>query len=114
MTLFPSCPRPTERSGNFSALSGVQLINPSNGQPIPDNNFQNAGLAINPDRAGLLTFIPVPNVTGAAPDAPNFHFVTSTLNDSDDLNIRLNQALGGATNARGRGQRGDSAGREII
>ena len=74
------------------------------------NILQNAGLAINPIAEGLLKFIPAPNVTGAAPDAPNFHFVTSTLNDSDDLNIRLNQTLGGATNPRGRGQRGGQRG----
>ena len=97
MMLFPSCRRCDERGGNFSALSGVQLVNPSNGQPIPGNNFQNAGLAINPAAQGLLPFIPLPNVANAAPDQPNFHFVTSTLNDSDDLNIRLNHALGGAS-----------------
>ena len=66
-------------------------------------------MAINPIAQGLLKFIPLPNVTGAAPDAPNFHFVTSTLNDSDDLNIRLNQTLGSAQ-ARGRGQRGGQRG----
>jgi trimeric autotransporter adhesin len=103
---FSFVPTPDERSGNFSGLAGVQLINPNNGQPIPGNILQNAGLAINPIAQGLLKFIPLPNVAGAAPNAPNFHFVTSTLNDSDDLNIRLNQTLGGASNTRGRGQRG--------
>ena len=32
---FSFVPTPDERSGNFSGLSGVQLINPNNGQPIP-------------------------------------------------------------------------------
>ena len=103
---FSFVPTREERGGNFSGLTGVQLINPNNGQPIPGNILQNAGLSIDPIAQGLLKFIPLPNVTGAAPDAPNFHFVTSTLNDSDDLNIRLNQALGGASHSRGRGQRG--------
>ena len=104
---FSFVPTVAERAGDFSGVAGVQLINPNNGQPIPGNNLQNAGLTINPAAQGLLPFIPLPNVTGAAADAPNFHFVTSTLNDSDDLNIRLNQALGGASNRRGqRGQRG--------
>jgi len=107
---FSFVPTPDERNGNFSALSGVQLINPNNGQPIPNNILQNAGLSIAPIAQGLLKFIPLPNVVGATPDAPNFHFVTSTLNDSDDLNLRLNQTLGGATNARGRGQRGGQRG----
>jgi hypothetical protein len=98
---FSFVPAVAERSGDFSGVSGVQLVNPNTGQPIPGNNLQNAGLTINPAAQGLLAFIPLPNVTGAAPDAPNFHFVTSTLNDSDDLNIRLNRALGGVRNSGG-------------
>ncbi len=107
---FSFVPTVAERSGDFSGVTGVQLVNPNNGQPIPSNILQNARLAIDPIAQGLLKFIPLPNVTGAAPDAPNFHFVTSTLNDSDDLNIRLNQTLGGASNSRGRGQRGGQRG----
>ncbi len=107
---FSFVPTVAERSGDFSGVTGVQLVNPNNGQPIPGNILQNTGLAIDPIAQGLLKFIPVPNIVGAAPDAPNFHFVTSTLNDSDDLNIRLNQTLGSATNARGRGQRGGQRG----
>jgi hypothetical protein len=103
---FSFVPTVAERGGDFSGVAGVQLVNPSNGQPIPGNILQNAGLAINPIAQGLLKFIPLPNVTGATPDGSNFHFVTSTLNDSDDLNIRLNQTLGGASSGRGRGQRG--------
>jgi hypothetical protein len=103
---FSFVPTPDERGGNFSGVTGVQLVNPNNGQPIPGNILQNAGLTINPIAQGLLKFIPLPNVSNPAPNAPNFHFVTSTLNESDDLNIRLNQTLGGAGNSRGRGQRG--------
>ena len=103
---FSFVPTVAERGGDFSGVAGVQLVNPSNGQPIPGNILQNAGLAIDPIAQGLLKFIPLPNVSNPAPDAPNFHFVTSTLNDSDDLNIRLNQTLGGASSGRGRGQRG--------
>ncbi len=107
---FSFVPSVAERSGDFSGLTGAQLVNPNNGQPIPGNILQNAGLVIDPIAQGLLKFIPLPNVTGAAPDAPNFHFVTSTLNDSDDLNIRVNQTLGSATSSRGRGQRGGQRG----
>jgi hypothetical protein len=103
---FSFVPTVAERGGDFFGVAGVQLINPNNGQPIPGNNLQNAGLTINSAAQGLLQYIPLRNVNNAAPDAPNFHFVTSTLNDGDDLNIRLNQALGGASNGRGRGQRG--------
>ncbi len=104
---FSFVPTAAERGGDFSGVAGVQLVNPSNGQPIPGNIFQNAGLTVNSAAQGLLPFIPLPNVTNATPDEPNFHFVTSTLNNSDDFNIRLNHALGGASAGRGgRGMRG--------
>ena len=64
---FSFVPTPDERSGNFSGLSGVQLINPNNGQPIPNNILQNAGLAIDPIAQGLLKFIPLPNVVAQLP-----------------------------------------------
>ena len=104
-TAFSTVPTLPERSGDFSA-AGVQLVNPGNGQPIPGYNFQTAGLAINPIALGLLQFIPLPNVTPTSSNAQNFRFVTSTLNDSDDLNVRVIQALGAATNGRQRGRRG--------
>ena len=104
---FSFVPTLAERSGDFSGVAGIQLVNPSNGQPIPGNNFQNAGLTVNPIAQGLLQFIPQPNVAGASPDTQNFHFVTSTLSNSDDLNIRLIQSLGSAPNGqRQRGRRG--------
>ncbi len=36
---FSFVPTAAERSGDFSGVSGVQLINPNDGQPIPGNNF---------------------------------------------------------------------------
>ena len=103
---FSTVPTIAERSGDFSSV-GVQLVNPSTSQPIPGNNFQSAGLSINPIAQGLLNFLPLPNVTGASPGAQNFHFVTSTLNDSDDLNVHLIHSLGSTANApRQRGRRG--------
>ena len=64
---FSFVPTLAERSGDFSGVSGVQLVNPSNGQPIPGNNFQNAGLAINPAAQGLLQFIPVTQCDATRP-----------------------------------------------
>ncbi|HEX3352313.1 MAG TPA: TonB-dependent receptor [Terriglobales bacterium] len=102
---FSTVPTLAERTGDFSGVN-VQLVNPNTGQPIPGNNFQNAGLAINPIAQGLLNYIPLPNVPGANANAQNFHFVTSTLNDSDDLNVRIIQSLGGTITPRQRGRRG--------
>ena len=62
---FSFVPTVAERSGDFSGVAGVQLVNPGTGQPIPGNNFQNAGLTINPIAQGLLQYIPLPNVPGA-------------------------------------------------
>ena len=101
---FSTVPTLAERSGDFSALS-TQLVNPNTGLPIPGNNFQNAGLSIDPIAQGLLPFIPLPNIQGTTANPQNFHFVTATLNDSDDLNIRLVQALGNTTNGRRQGGR---------
>jgi hypothetical protein len=101
---FSTVPTIAERGGDFSALS-TQLVNPNNGQPIPGNNLQNAGLSIDSIARGLLRFIPLPNAQGTTANPQNFHFVTSTLNDSDDLNVHLVQALGSTTNGRRQGGR---------
>jgi len=117
---FSVVPTAAERAGDFSnstvlahdangnpARQPVQLSYPAGspcaGQPIPGDNLQNIspscpipGAASNIAN-GLLPFIPTPNIAGAAPETQNFHFVTSTLNDNDDLNIRVNRALGGTS-----------------
>lgn len=111
---FSVVPTAAERSGDFSnstilmrdasgnaGRTPVQLFYPSpsplSGQPIPGNHLQNSGLTLSRIAQGLLNFIPMPNVPGASPDTQNFHFVTPTLNDRDDLNIRVNRALGGTS-----------------
>ena len=48
---------------------------------------------INPVAAGLLAYIPMPNLPG---DFQNFHFVTSANSSSDDLNMRINHTFGAA------------------
>ena len=129
-------PTLAERSGDFSALCKTgftgglcndrdasgnvinQLYNPfsanSTRQPIPNNNLDQAGLSISPivtgvpntKNPGLLNYIPLQNVPSAAPDTQNFHYVTAVNNGSDDLNIRLNRALGGTNSTPGPGRRG--------
>ena len=46
---------------------------------------------INSAAAGLLKFIPTANLPGTV---KNFHYITSTPNNGDDLNFRVMQALG--------------------
>jgi trimeric autotransporter adhesin len=107
---FSTVPTGLERSGDFSALlnpsaqqTPTQLYDPYTQQPIPGNILQNVGLSINPVAQRLLNYIPLPNVPGAT--KLNFHFITAASNESDDLNIRVNRALGAATAGGRRGGR---------
>ncbi|HET6177073.1 MAG TPA: TonB-dependent receptor [Candidatus Sulfotelmatobacter sp.] len=131
---FSTVPTLLQRQGNFSALcqtgftAGVcndrdsnnnvigQLysVNPSTGvrslypnNTIPGFSSQTcpwAAASASPSSiaSGLLQYIPCPNLPGSV---QNFHYVTSTTSDSDDLNIRLNHTFGAAPQ-RGSGRRG--------
>ena len=96
---FSTVPTLLERQGNFSQSTyttgpeaglPVQIFNPTTNTPFPNNTIPQ----INPVAAGLLQYIPQPNLPG---NFQNFHFVTATNNSSDDLNIRVNHALGSAS-----------------
>ena len=96
-------PTALERSGDFSQtlVNGkpVQVFNPATGLP-----FANAVIPqhlINPASLGLLGYIPLPNLPGTT---QNFQYLTAATNDSNDLNFRLNQALGGTSVGQGRGR----------
>jgi hypothetical protein len=103
---FSTVPTLLERQGNFSQTaytSGgnagqlVRIFNPTTNAQFPNNTITQ----INPVAAGLLPYIPLPNLPG---NFQNFHFITSAATSSDDLNIRINHSFGAAL--RGRGQRG--------
>src|SRR5215469_5481217 len=96
---FSTVPTLLERQGNFS--QSTYTTGPEAGLPveifdhISNTPFANNALPqINPVAAGLLQYIPQPNLPG---NFQNFHFVTATNNSSDDLNIRVNHALGSAS-----------------
>jgi len=98
---FSTVPTLLERQGNFSqtTYSGtnnpVQILNPATNAPFPCNPTCNTipQGSISPIATGLLAYIPQPNLPG---DYQNFHFVTSTTSDSDDLNVRVNHTFGAA------------------
>ncbi len=110
---FSTVPTAAERAGDFSqatygsaagAAQPVQLFYPNiaacgtdAGQPIPGNNLQNLhsapGCQISPIAQGLLPYIPLPNLPGTV---QNFHYVTSSNSNSDDLNVRLIHNFGAA------------------
>ena len=105
---FSTVPTLQERRGNFSGViytSGpkagqpVELFNPNTNAPyvgnmIPGFSSQTCP-ATGPSSgvAGLLRYIPCPNLPG---NYQNFHYVTSANSDSDDLNVRLNHSFGAA------------------
>jgi len=104
---FTTVPTLEQRAGNFSntviangpnAGQPVQIFDPATHTQYPNNTLP----AINSAAAGLLAFIPLPNLPGAT---QNFRFVTSTANDLDDFNLRLMHAFGSAP-AMGRWRRG--------
>jgi trimeric autotransporter adhesin len=101
---FSTVPTLLERQGNFSQMvysSGVgrgqpvEILNPATNTPFANDTIA----SINSVAQGLLKYIPLPNLPGTY---QNFHYVTSTTNDSDDLNVRVNRSFGAASR-RGRG-----------
>ncbi len=105
---FSTVPTLLERQGNFSQTrytSGpgkgqpVEIFNPATNAPYLNNTIPQ----INSIAAGLLPYIPTPNLPG---DYQNFHFVTSATNDTDDLNVRINHTFGAAPAGGRRGGRG--------
>lgn len=104
---FSTVPTLLEREGNFSQTlytSGsdegkpVEIFNPLTNSPFPNNTLPQ----INPAAAGLLQFIPLPNLPGST---QNFHFITSADSASDDLNIRINHTFGPIVRGRRQGGR---------
>ncbi len=86
-------PTAAERAGDFSQtlINGVvpTIFNPSTGAPFPGNVIPNS--LINPASAGLLQYIPLPNLPGTV---QNLEFVTAVPADTDNVSLRLNQNFG--------------------
>lgn len=86
-------PTAAERSGDFSQtlINGVvpAIYNPATGAPFPGNVIPSS--LINPAAAGLLQYMPLPNLPGTV---QNFDFVTAVPADTDNVSIRLNQNFG--------------------
>ena len=100
---YSTVPTLAERAGNFSQtlVNGkpIQIYDPATGLPFANDTIPAS--MISPAAAGLLNYIPLPNLPGTV---QNFRLVSAAKTDSNDLNIRLNQALGGASSTRGPGR----------
>jgi len=104
--VFSTVPTLAERSGDFSSLlnspNPVQLFDPITHALLPGNQVA----TINPAAAQLLSFFPLPNVTGTG---QNFHFVSSAPSSSDTAFVRFTHSFGsdpaGPRGARGAARR---------
>ena len=93
---YSTVPTLAERAGTLSAVGAV--IDPTTGQPFANNQIPSA--RIDPAAQQLLALFPSPNQTGDK----NFHTVTTTTSNLDDINLRLVHNFG-TPPPRGRGQR---------
>ncbi len=111
--IFSTVPTLAERSGNFAGAvtrgrnggQSVTVINPATGQPFA--NDQIPMTMFNPAAAALLPYIPLPNLPG---NSQNFHFISSTGQSTDNLNIRLMHNFGAAAGPFGGGGGGRRGG----
>ncbi|MGH9521806.1 MAG: carboxypeptidase regulatory-like domain-containing protein [Terriglobales bacterium] len=112
--VFSTVPTQAQRNGDFSgtlvrngpnAGQPVVVRNPLTGQPFANGQIDPA--MINPAAAGLLQYIPLPNLPG---NTQNFHFVTANNNSNDNLNIRLMHNFGAAGGPFGGGRFGGGGG----
>jgi hypothetical protein len=103
--VFSTVPTLEERSGDFSqskirngvnAGNPVQIFDPETHAPILNNVLTKLDDA----SKGLLQFIPQPNLPGTV---QNFHYITSTTNNSNDFNVRLNHTFANPQQQQGRG-----------
>ncbi len=98
---YSTVPSAAERAGDLSAI-GATIVDPITGQPFLNNQIPSSRL--DPATQRLLALTPLPNQAG---DLENFHTVTTTSSNLDDVNIRLVHAFG----ATPQGRRGQGAGR---
>jgi trimeric autotransporter adhesin len=124
---FSTVPTLLERQGDFSQTTSptgqsAEIFNPATGIAYPGNQLPQPPATCTPTSTpilgdiscaalGLLPYIPLPNLPG---DFQNFHYVTSAVSDSDDLNIRLNRTFGAAPAGGGRRGGGRNAPRNNL
>ena len=96
---YSRVPALAQRAGDFSA-SSTTVLDPLTGLPFAGNRIP-AG-RISAAANALLPFIPVPNQEGVE---QNFHYATTTVSHSDDINFRFIRSFGAAAQ-RGRGGQG--------
>jgi hypothetical protein len=100
---YSTVPTAAERAGDLSAL-GRTIVDPTTDAPFV--NTQIPAARLDPAAQSLLNLFPLPNQDGAR---QNFHTVTTTATDLDDVNLRFVHAFGAAAQ-QGRGGFGGRGG----
>jgi hypothetical protein len=101
---YSTVPTAAERAGDLSALDRT-IIDPATGAPFA--GAQIPASRLDPAAQSLLNLFPVPNQAGAR---QNFHTVTTTSTDLDDVNVRFVRAFGAAPQPGRGGGRGGLGG----
>ena len=104
---YSTVPTQAERGGDLSAIA-TTIVDPLTGQPFGNNQIPAS--RINPTSRNLLNLFPAPNQDGTL----NYHTVTTTTSQLDDVNLRFVQTFGAAAQRGGRGgggRAGPGAGR---
>jgi hypothetical protein len=101
---YATVPTDAMRRGDFSS-SPIQLIDPRTGQAFASNQIPSS--RVDPGSAYLLSFIPAPNLPGAA---QNYHVSTTSHSSSDNFSARLTQNLSPTVATNGRGGPGGRGG----
>jgi len=95
-------PTAAERAGDLSVIAKT-IVDPTTGAPFVNNQIP-AG-RLDPATQKLLALMPLPNEAGLQ----NYHTVSTTTSDLDDVNIRFVKTFG-AVPQRGRGGPGGRGG----
>jgi hypothetical protein len=100
---YSTVPTLAERAGDLSAIPST-LVDPVTGRPFANNQIPAARL--DPAAQKLLALFPSPNQDSKL----NYHNVTTTTSELDDVNIRLVKTFGAVPQRGGRGGGGGGRG----
>jgi outer membrane receptor protein involved in Fe transport len=78
------------RDGDFSEVSGP-IIDLQAGEPFPGNIIP--ANSMNAIARDVVAAYPLPNIPGAALDAPNRLEIANVINDTDDISARLDTSI---------------------
>lgn len=105
--VFSTVPTQDERNGNFcTSPTPVELFDPTSNISGPRTPLGNGCQvpAINSAAAGLLDFVPLPNVPcpgGVCPTVQNYHLQATTPLNSDNVNFHILHTINSKWNLNG-------------